>query len=262
MSVDFGTADALQTPLRRMHEAMVTELRKTFGDRAVKPHAIEVDPETIRQHSSGPLALWAVIAAAEGTASSDNSQLRMDVRWAIFIVAQSWRSAGQSSPTARANHDPTYVAEAAANWVVRQAYRTRWSIQSGITEVKATDLKIHNLGIGAKTTAKQALTEHLSLFCVWGCQELDMGFTIAAGNEQFPDLESIAATIEDQTNPDKPSIKYLESDFTFAALSESVRAWWHGFRARLRRRLFGPDGADIVAARINAFIQKELVANA
>lgn len=260
MALDFTDASRHQTALRVFHEAMVVKLRLTFGDRVVEPHAVEVDAETIRKYSRGGLAVWSVIAACEGLDDSETYQLRMDVRWAIFIVAGSWRVDGESSATAKKDIQATYVAESAANWAARLAYRSRWGLSSGVSEVKASDIKIHNLGVGMKANAKMAQSEHLGLFVVWGCQELDMGATIAPGDEEFPLANILTATIEDQTHPDKPSIT-TQVDLTDERVALAPVGLWARFKNWTRRPKGRVDWAELAAARVNEFTRRELVAN-
>lgn len=260
MALDFTEPARHQTALRVFHEAMVAKLRLTFGERVVEPHAVEVDAETIRKYSRGGLAVWSVVAACEGLEESETYQLRMDCRWAIFVVAGSWTVAGESSPTAKRVIPATYVAESAANWVVRLAHRTRWGLSSGVSEVEATDLKIHNLGVGMKANAKVAQSEHLGLFVVWGSQELDMGANIPPGVEEFPLAELIAGTIEDQVNVDKPEIKTEENLSEFSVVGARLRAMWVAVKCWFRRRR-GPDWAELAAAKMNEFVRRELVAN-
>lgn len=254
MVLDFQDSARHETRLRIFHEAMVEQLRKHFGDRVVEPHSAEVDAETLRRYAKGGLSVWPVIAAAAGTSESSMTELQVDVRWAIFVVVGSWRVAGTKSATAKKSICAAYVADSAVTWISRLVHRTRWGIAEGwVQEVQATDIRVHNLGVGLKSDAKYAEAESLGLFVVWGSQPIDLGPNVGPGDEQLPLVELILGGLEDQIDPDKPSIP-VQVDLTFSA----ARGWWSRLWSRWRRWWFGADVAELAAARMNAFVRREL----
>lgn len=242
---------ALTSQLRSLHLAIVAQLGETFGEQAVKAHSAEVTPETVKRFSQGKYAIWTVIGSADGLETSLATELRMDVRWGVFIVAQPIHEVPDPDEPNRKRAVPAVeVAETIANLVVRLANQNKWGID-GCDFCPAASLAIRNLGVGIKSTQEFVEREDLGLFVVWGTNALAMGKGILAGDEQLPALQALIGPIVDQAKDEEQPQIEVKVDLTFMSLLARARA-------AVRRWLFGPSWHEQAAALINAATREML----
>ncbi|GEM_PF-4288391 len=248
MAVDIK--DNLESPLRRLHEAIDSHLRATFGDIAVRSHSGQIDADTIRRYSQGAVALWPVIASARGSSESTPSELKVKVRWGIFIVASAMHVPMEGSESKMQPVSAVNVAESLANWVAQIAFNSRWGLQnSECTYTNADDLEILNPGVGLKRTKDFLEGEDLGFFIVWGTNTLTLGKRLLPGNEQLPLLEFMVGQIQDDGPGEELAdipIKDKLGD-AFSAFARAAVGVW----SRFRRWVFGPDRAEAMAALVN-----------
>jgi hypothetical protein len=243
MALDVTTV--LTSKLRSLHLAIVSSLSTTFGADYVKAHSAEVTPGTVKRFIQGKFAIWAVVASADGLEESTPAELRMGVRWGIFVIADSLHEvpdAGQ--PTKKRTVPAVEVAETIANLVARLANQTTWGL-AGCEFCPAASISIRNLGVGIKSTQEFVEREDLGLFVVWGTNNLDMGIGLLPGAQQLPPLGALIGPLIDHLKPiERPKIEVNLGD-EFVALV--LRGW-----AVLRRWMFGPSWHERAAAVINA----------
>lgn len=232
----------LTSNLRSLHLAITDHLGQTFGMDHVKAHSAEVTPDTVRRFAQGKFAVWAVVAAGDGIGDSPESQLRMAVRWGIFIVAQALHEVpDELQPDRKQTTPAVQVAETIANIVLRLAHRTKWGLEIA-SQTASTSLSFRNLGAGNSAAQSMVEEEDIGLFVVWGTTELDMGTNMLPADLQLPPMEAWAGPIKDLCKPDEQP--EVETQVTFTGLVRSALA-------AVSRWLFGPSWHEVAADSIN-----------
>jgi hypothetical protein len=242
---------ALSSRLRSLHLAIVRDLGKTFQDDHVRAHSAEVTPDTVKRFIQGKYALWAVVASADGLEESLSTELRMGVRWGVFVIAGALHEVPdpENDPTRKREVPAVQVAETLANLVARLANQRNWGVE-GCDGCRADSIAIRNLGVGIKSTQGFVEREDIGLFVVWGTNDLAMGPGIAPGDEQLPQLGAMIGSIVDHSKEnERPEI---EVNLTEEFVGLVGRAWaWI-------RRWFGPSWHEQAAAAINAEMREML----
>jgi hypothetical protein len=185
--------------LREFHEALLGQLTETFPQAQVRKHAGEVDVETVRRHALRRVNLWATVASGEGTDDASDTELRMLVEWAVFvIVGAAFEVVEDGQGKARRRRaEPVEVAEAYAEDVLRLAYDNDWSLE-GCAKARKTDLSFSNLGVALKTTAHGVDKADFGLFVVWGRQQLELGENLLPGHAKLPPFSGYEGDFENQ----------------------------------------------------------------
>lgn len=185
--------------LREFHEALVGQLTATFPEAQVRKHAGEVDVETVRRHALRRVNLWATVASGEGTDDASDTELRMLVEWAVFVIAGAGfeHVEDEQGKARKRRASPVEVAEAYTEEVLRLAYDNDWSLE-GCSKARRTDLRFSNLGVALKTTAHGVDKADLGLFVVWGRQELEIGENILPGHAKLPPFSGYDGDFEEQ----------------------------------------------------------------
>jgi hypothetical protein len=244
---------ALESPLRTFHEAMTAQLGLSFAPDIVKAHSAEVTPGTVQRYVNNKAAVWPVIASADGIEDSPPTNLRMDVRWGVFIVAAPLHEVpDDQDPDRKVTVPAVMVAETLANHVVRLAYESTWGLTEGVNRPLPGSLTIRNLGVGVKQAQEFVEREDLGLFVVWGTHAVDMGSSMLPGDEQLPGLDVLTGKIKELCQPDvQPEIDFNLPQ-QFSALVGRAKAWLEGVLAPR------PDWPVLAARAINDEMHKEL----
>lgn len=221
---------ALGSNLRSLHLAIADRLGQTFGAEQVRAHSAEVTPSTVVQYSQGKWAVWVVLGSADGVKDTGPGELRMKVRWGVFIVAHALHEVPDELEPERTRSVPAVeVAETMANIVVRLAHQTKWGIVEA-NGVPGDTISARNLGVGLKTTKDFVEQEDIGLWVVWGSNEIDMGAGILPGDIQLPPLEAMLGDIHGICEPD------VDSKIPFNLEFSGLRRLWQWVTGKL----FGP----------------------
>lgn len=241
----------LESPLRSLEEGIVDALKLTFEGATVLAHTGEIDQDSVKRLSLAKLGLLATIALGHGSTSAPASNLRVDVTWGIFIVASARTVGAVSVPAVKVGCSIT-------NYVLQLAYQCKWGLGSAINPCLPGDLRFSNLGVGLKSTKDYVEKEGLSLWVVWGRQQLDLGENITTGGVVLPPLNLIDGLIQDQglegQEPEVPVSEPIEQSSLFARAVGALRG-----RPKLAiPRSANDDLYQQVALRINGFAASEL----